>query len=93
MKTRKEEETRNEMRRLNATDDPREMAVSLRPQNKQLSIKMRKKVVKQEQKSVSRGKHNVKKREIVEKRREMDETKEMDKKEIKKRSEKEKLGQ
>ena len=39
MKTRKEEETRKGMRRLAATDDPRPMSVSLRPQNKQLSMK------------------------------------------------------
>ena len=39
MKARKEEETRKGMRRLAATDDPRPMSVSLRPQNKQLSMK------------------------------------------------------
>ena len=60
MKTRKEEETRNEMRRLDATDDPRPMAVSLRPQNEQLSLKYEEvKVVKQEETSVSRGQHKI----------------------------------
>ena len=39
MKARKEEETRKGMRRFAATDDPRPMSVSLRPQNKQLSMK------------------------------------------------------
>ena len=39
MKARKEEETRKGMRRLAATDDPRPMSVSLRPQSKQLSMK------------------------------------------------------
>ena len=34
---------RNEMRRLDATDDPRPMSVSLRPQNGQLSKKDEKK--------------------------------------------------
>ena len=35
----KKEETRKGMRGLVATDDPRPMSVSLRPQNKQLSMK------------------------------------------------------
>ena len=35
------EETRNQMKRLAATDDPRPMSVSLRPQNKQLWEKRR----------------------------------------------------
>ena len=39
MKARKQEETRKGMRRFAATDDPRPMSVSLRPQNKQLSMK------------------------------------------------------
>ena len=43
MKTRKEEETRKGMRRLAATDDPRPMSVSLRPQNEELSMKDEKK--------------------------------------------------
>ena len=43
MKARKQEETRKGMRRFAATDDPRSMSVSLRPQNKQLSKKDEKK--------------------------------------------------
>ena len=43
MKARKEEETRKGMRRLAATDDPRPMSVSLRPQNEELSMKDEKK--------------------------------------------------
>ena len=44
---------RNEMKRLDATDDPRPMSVSLRPQNGQLSIKDEKEEeVKQEKKRV-----------------------------------------
>ena len=43
MKARKEEETRKGMRGLAATDDPRPMSVSLRPQNEQLSMKNEKK--------------------------------------------------
>ena len=39
MKTRKEEETGNEMRRHDATDAPRPMSKPLQPQNKQLSMK------------------------------------------------------
>ena len=49
MKARKEEETRKGMRRLAATDDPRPMSVSLRPQNEQLSMKNEKKGVNQEE--------------------------------------------
>ena len=49
MKARKQEETRKGMRRFIATDDPRPISVSLRPQNKQLSKKDEKKGVNQEE--------------------------------------------
>ena len=42
--------TRHDMGRLDATDDPRPMSVSLRPQNKQLTMKDHKKKVKQDEK-------------------------------------------
>ena len=52
MKARKEEETRKGMRRLAATDDPRPMSVSLRPQNEELSMKNEKKGVNQEEQTI-----------------------------------------
>ena len=53
--------TRKGMRRLAATDDPRPVSVSMRPQNEQLSMKNEKKngVNQEEQNIFSREKHEV----------------------------------
>ena len=52
--------TRSDMGRLDATDDPRPLSVSLQPLNKQLSMKVHKKDVKQdERKFFARDEHQV----------------------------------